>query len=56
MRTQTSLAQAHITKILRVLEQQRALVKSVRGINHPSRKLYILANLEPSRELTGGAW
>ncbi|PNH06733.1 DNA-directed RNA polymerase III subunit RPC6 [Tetrabaena socialis] len=40
---------------LQVLEARR-LVKSVKNVNNPSRKVYMLAELEPSRELTGGAW
>ncbi|EFJ44657.1 hypothetical protein VOLCADRAFT_118667 [Volvox carteri f. nagariensis] len=44
-----------ITKILKVLESRR-LVKSVKNVNNPSRKVYMLSELEPSRELTGGAW
>ncbi|KAL6751999.1 RNA polymerase Rpc34 subunit-domain-containing protein [Haematococcus lacustris] len=55
MKTRTNLAQPHITKILKVLEGRR-LVKAVKSVNNPSRKVYMLAELEPSRELTGGAW
>ena len=44
-----------MTKILRTLEQQRQLVKAVKSVaGH--RKVYMLAELEPSREITGGAW
>jgi hypothetical protein len=25
-------------------------------VNNPSKKLYMLAELEPSTDLTGGAW
>jgi len=31
-------------------------VKSVKNVNNPSRKVYMAFELEPSRELTGGAW
>ncbi|PNW80376.1 hypothetical protein CHLRE_07g314950v5 [Chlamydomonas reinhardtii] len=55
MRIRTNLAQPQITKILKVLEG-RKLVKAVKNVNSPSRKVYMLAELEPSRELTGGAW
>mmetsp|Transcript_2613 Transcript_2613/g.4451 ORF Transcript_2613/g.4451 Transcript_2613/m.4451 type:complete len:284 (+) Transcript_2613:174-1025(+) len=55
MRLKTNLPQPHITKILRTLEG-RNLVKSVKSVNNPSRKVYMLAELEPSREITGGAW
>ncbi|GLI65586.1 hypothetical protein VaNZ11_009160 [Volvox africanus] len=55
MRIRTNLAQPQITKILKVLESRR-IVKSVKNVNNPSRKVYMLYELEPSRELTGGAW
>jgi DNA-directed RNA polymerase III subunit RPC6 len=55
MRTRSNLPQPHIAKVLRTLEQ-RNLVKIVKNVNNPSRKVYMLAELEPSRDLTGGAW
>eukprot|EP00877_Chromochloris_zofingiensis_P008185 jgi/Chrzof1/361/Cz01g13040.t1 len=55
MKIRTNLAQPQITKILKALEG-RHLIKSVKNVNNPSRKLYMLAELEPSREITGGAW
>jgi hypothetical protein len=32
------------------------LIKSIKGVANPSRKLVMLAELEPSKEVTGGAW
>eukprot|EP00955_Chlamydomonas_euryale_P001120 12978-Chlamydomonas_euryale.AAC.4 len=55
MRSKTNLAQPHITKILKTLEN-RKLVKAVKSVNNPSRKVFMLYELDPSRELTGGAW
>eukprot|EP00798_Chlamydomonas_sp_ICE-L_P004425 gene4425-14557_t len=55
MKFRTNLAQPHITKILKVLETRR-LVKAVKNVNNLSRKVYMLFELEPSRDLTGGAW
>ena len=55
MKLRTNLAQPVIQKILKTLETRR-LVKSVKNINNPSRKVFMLFELEPSRELTGGAW
>lgn len=55
MKLRTNLAQPVIQKILKTLETRR-LVKSVKNINNPSRKVFMLYELEPSRELTGGAW
>ncbi len=55
MKIRTNLAQPQITKILKALEG-RNLIKSIKSVNNPSRKLYMCYELEPSRELTGGAW
>ncbi|BDA42720.1 DNA-directed RNA polymerase III subunit RPC6 [Coccomyxa sp. Obi] len=55
LKNKTNLQQPQITKILRTLES-RALVKSVKSVINPSRKVYMLFDLEPARELTGGAW
>lgn len=55
MRIRTNLAQPQITKILKNLEARR-MVKSVKNVNNPSRKVFMLFELEPSREVTGGAW
>jgi len=51
----TNLAQPQITKILKALEV-RSLIKSIKSVANPSRKLVMLAELEPSKEVTGGAW
>lgn len=56
LRYKTGLQQqTQVNKILKNLEQ-RNLVKSVKGIMHASRKLYMLFELQPAKELTGGAW
>eukprot|EP00878_Enallax_costatus_P015618 GHUV01016360.1.p1 GENE.GHUV01016360.1~~GHUV01016360.1.p1 ORF type:complete len:286 (+),score=79.01 GHUV01016360.1:781-1638(+) len=55
MKVKTNLAQPQITKILKALET-RQLVKSVKNVNNPSRKIYMLYELQPDQELTGGAW
>ena len=34
----------------------RGLVKNVKSVQHANRKVYMLAELEPAREITGGAW
>ena len=44
-----------VTKILKILEQ-RGLVKNVKSVQHANRKVFMLAELEPAREITGGAW
>jgi DNA-directed RNA polymerase III subunit RPC6 len=55
MKMKTNLSQPQISKILKALES-RNLIKSCKNVNNPSRKLYMLFELEPSREITGGAW
>lgn len=55
MKVRTNLGQPQVSKILKTLEG-RGLIKAVKNVNNPSRKLYMLAELEPSREITGGAW
>ncbi len=55
LRNKTNLQQPAVSKILKNLEG-RALVRSVKGVANPTRKMYMLADLEPARELTGGAW
>ena len=44
-----------VTRILKTLEG-RGLVKNVKSVQHANRKVYMLAELEPAREITGGAW
>lgn len=51
----TNLGQPQVNKIIKTLEG-RGAIKSVKNVNNPSKKLYMLAELEPSTEITGGAW
>ena len=44
-----------INKCLKSLEQ-RKLIKAVKSVASSNRKVYMLFELEPSREITGGAW
>ena len=55
MKFHSNLQQPQITKILKTLES-RKLIKSVKSVTGGNRKVYMLYELEPSRELTGGAW
>lgn len=55
MRIKTNLSQPQLTKILKLLET-RKLIKTVTNVQNPSRKTYMVYELEPSRDLTGGAW
>ncbi|KAJ2546862.1 34-kDa subunit of RNA polymerase III (C) [Coemansia sp. RSA 1933] len=55
LKQKTNLLQGVITRCLKVLEQ-RALIKSVKSVKHPTRKLYMLVNVSPSADVTGGPW
>ena len=44
-----------VTRILKTLEG-RGLVKNVKSVQHANRKVYMLSELEPASEITGGAW
>jgi DNA-directed RNA polymerase III subunit RPC6 len=55
LKARTNLAQPQVTRVLKALEG-RGLTKAVKSVANPSRKLVMLAELEPSKEVTGGAW
>ena len=53
IRARTNLHQAVLTRCLRTLEAKRR-VKPVKSSQHPTRKVYLLAHLQPSEDVTGG--
>jgi DNA-directed RNA polymerase III subunit RPC6 len=55
IRVQTNIQQQMLTKILKNLEQ-RQLIKPVKSVTQKAKKLYMLYELEPSKEITGGVW
>jgi len=55
LRKNTNLSPQLVARALKNLEQ-RSLVKSVKSIQSATKKLYMLAELEPATEITGGAW
>ncbi|KAI3438602.1 hypothetical protein D9Q98_001025 [Chlorella vulgaris] len=55
MKQRTNLQQPKINKILKALEE-RSLVKSIKSVQNASRKVYMLFELDPAKELTGGPW
>ncbi|CAM9696781.1 unnamed protein product [Chrysoparadoxa australica] len=55
IKIQTSIQQQTLTKALKTLES-RQLVKSVKSVTSKSKKLYMLYNIAPSKEITGGPW
>eukprot|EP00741_Cyanophora_paradoxa_P012153 tig00020603_g11741.t1 len=55
IRFKSSLQQTQVTKALKTLEN-RKLIKAVKSVASANKKVYMLFGLEPSRELTGGAF
>jgi len=55
IKRRTNLAQTAVTKILKNLET-RNLVKPVKSVNDGKRKIYVLFDLEPAADITGGLW
>ncbi|KAK1936375.1 RNA polymerase rpc34 subunit containing protein [Babesia divergens] len=45
-----------LTRSLKILLEQHGLVKQVTNVHQKSRKLYMLFNVKPARELTGGSF
>lgn len=55
IRLQTNIQQQALNKIFKQLEQRR-LIKPVKSVTAKAKKLYMLFELTPSKELTGGVW
>ncbi|KAI0768266.1 RNA polymerase Rpc34 subunit-domain-containing protein [Trametes elegans] len=55
LKAKTELHQTVIDRCLKSLTQKQ-LVKAVKSVKFPTRKIYMLAHLEPSVEMTGGPW
>ncbi|RLV96623.1 DNA-directed RNA polymerase III subunit RPC6 [Spathaspora sp. JA1] len=55
IKARTNLHQHIVAKSLKTLENQR-YIKSIKSVKHPTRKIYMLYNLQPSIEITGGPW
>lgn len=55
IKARTNLHQTVMTRCLRLLEQKQ-LVKAVKSVKFPTRKIYMLYDLTPSIELSGGPW
>lgn len=51
----TNISQNTLTKTLKILEQ-RSLIKSVRSVVSKSKKLYMVFDMVPAKEITGGPW
>lgn len=55
LRHRCNLQQPQIKKIVKVLET-RKLIKSVKSVLQKNRVVYMSYDIEPSTEITGGAW
>ncbi|CDO68355.1 hypothetical protein BN946_scf184815.g2 [Trametes cinnabarina] len=55
IKVKTQLHQTIVDKCLKSLTQKQ-LVKTVTDVRHSTRKIYMLYNIEPSVEMTGGPW
>lgn len=55
LKLRTNLHQTVITKVLKTLEG-RKVIKAVKSVKNSTRKVYMLAALEPSTDITGGPW
>lgn len=56
LKTRTNLHQTVLNKVLKSLEITKKLIKSVRNVKNPTRKVYMLIGLNPSTDITGGPW
>lgn len=55
MRMRTQLHQTVVTRCLKTLES-KGFIKSIQSVKYPTRKIYMLASLTPSEDITGGPW
>ncbi|CUM65632.1 uncharacterized protein PRCAT00003280001 [Priceomyces carsonii] len=55
IKAKTNLHQHIVVRCLKSLENQR-YIKSIKSVKHPTRKIYMLYNLQPSIKVTGGPW
>jgi DNA-directed RNA polymerase III subunit RPC6 len=55
IRVQTNIPQATLTKIFKQLET-RKLIKPIKAVTAKTKKLYMLYDLVPAKEITGGPW
>ena len=55
LRKRTGLSQPIVARAIKTLES-RQLIKAVKSVNYANRKYYMLFHMEPSQQVTGGAW
>lgn len=55
LKAKTNMHQHVVMRCLKQLEGQR-YIKLIKSVKHPTRKIYMLYNLQPSIDVTGGPW
>ncbi|KAK6496884.1 34-kDa subunit of RNA polymerase III (C) [Arthrobotrys musiformis] len=55
LKTRTNLHPTVLTRCLKTLENHR-YIKSIKSVKFPTRKIYMLWDLTPTIEVTGGPW
>jgi len=55
LKDQTGLQQHTITKVTKEL-MRRGLIKEVKSVQHRGRKVFMLAEIEPDKSVSGGTW
>ncbi|KAK9467923.1 RNA polymerase Rpc34 [Lipomyces arxii] len=55
IKSKTNLHQTVVQRCLKSLEGKR-YIKNIKSVKYPTRKIYMLATLQPSVEVTGGPW
>lgn len=55
IKAKTNMHQHIVMRCLKLLELQR-YIKLIKSVKHPTRKIYMLYNLQPSIDVTGGPW
>ncbi len=55
LRRRVNLHQAIVNRCLKTLESKN-FIKGIKSVKYPTRKMYILATLSPSEDVTGGPW
>lgn len=55
LKTRTNQHQTVMTKCLKSLENRR-FIKCIKSVKNPGRKIYMLYELQPSIDVTGGPW
>ncbi|KAI9659148.1 MAG: 34-kDa subunit of RNA polymerase III (C) [Bathelium mastoideum] len=55
LKAKTNLHIANLSKVIRSLEAKR-LIKTIKNVKFPTRKIYMLSDLSPGEDVTGGAW